>query len=109
MWRDTAGPGRSARTRMRASWAIAKAVRLSIRRNDSEAIRGRFMARSSLRDGSAGCVAAVEHNRCASEEGRSVAGHVDVEIGDLLGGRDAPEGMPSPEHRPECLRVARLL
>src|SRR5258708_36001964 len=94
MWRDTSGPGRSARTRMRASWATARAVRPSVKRSDSEAIGDRFMARSCVRGGSAGGVPAVEHDRRAGEEGRPVAGHVDIEIGDLLRGRDAPDGMP---------------
>src|SRR4051794_20971173 len=104
MWGDTSGPGRSARTRMRASWATAQGVRLSVKRSDSEAIGGRFTAQSWVRGGSAGGVPAVDHDRRAGEEGRPVAGHVDVEIGDLLRGRDAPDGMSGPEHGPEGLR-----
>src|SRR5262245_56743930 len=94
---------------MRASWPAAPAASTSTRANERAAIGGRFMTRSCAWRLSAGGVPTVEHDQRAGEERGPVAGHVDVEIGDLVGGGDAADGVALPEHVPEGARVARCL
>src|SRR5262245_45596638 len=109
MWRDTTGPSRSARTRTRVSCPDAPAV--EPRRRATRTIEGRFTS-SFLREDSspsAGGVPAVEHDERAGEERGAVAGQVDVEIGNFLGGCDPADRVSIPEHGPKRLRIAGRL